>query len=167
MVLFTSWVNKQIIQLGGDKWKICINCIHKSLQWGGSTTKNKWHSANFKWSRQKATILGWSSGCTGCQYPLLRYSCAIPLFHAVGAYELPNWWDPDFMKFLENHRQLFQNIPGKTNLAEHFIPTEGNPIKIPPYRISANYWAEFEHQISSMLEQGIIRVRDGTLHICA
>ena len=28
-------------------------------------------------------------------------SCAIPLFHAVDAYEIPNCQDPDFMKFLE------------------------------------------------------------------
>ena len=85
-------------------------------------------------------------------------SCAIPLFHAVDAYEIPNCQDPDFMKVLEKHRQLFQNMPGKTNVAEHFIPTEGNPVKIPPRRIPANYRAEVDHQISSMLQLGIIRV---------
>ena len=84
-------------------------------------------------------------------------SCTVPL-HAVDAYEIPNCQDPDFMKVLEKHRQLYQNMPGKTNVAEHFIPTEGNPVKIPPRRIPANYQAEVEHQISSMLQQGIIRV---------
>jgi len=48
-------------------------------------------------------------------------------------------------------------MPGKTNVAEHFIPTEGNPVKIPPCRIPANYRAEVENQVSTMLKQGIIR----------
>ena len=43
-----------------------------------------------------------------------------------------------------------------TTVAQHFIPTSGNPIKVPPRRIPANYRAEAEEQLTTMLERGII-----------
>ena len=72
---------------------------------------------------------------------------------------MPQCQDPDLTVLLEKHRELFRNTPGKTNVTEHFIPTVGNPVKIPPRRIPANYRALVECQISSMLQQGIIEVR--------
>ena len=45
-----------------------------------------------------------------------------------------------------------------TNATEYFIPTTGNPIKIPPRRIPVNYRAEVEQQLTTMLQQGIIKV---------
>jgi len=36
------------------------------------------------------------------------------------------------------HQDLFRNIPDKTSVAEHFIPTDGNTVKI-LCRILANY----------------------------
>ena len=84
--------------------------------------------------------------------------CAVPLFNAATKYEMPDSQDPDFKVILEKHKELFCNIPGKTTATEHYIPTTGNPVKIPPRRIPANYRAEVEQQISSMLQQGIIEV---------
>ena len=78
--------------------------------------------------------------------------CAVPLFDAVSTYDMPQCQDPDLAALLEKHRELFCNSPGKTGVTENFIPTAGNPVKIPPHRIPANYRAEVEHQISSMLQ---------------
>ena len=63
-----------------------------------------------------------------------------------------------FSTLLGTYKHLFQTIPGKTNATEHFIPTNGNPIKIPPHRIPVNYRAEVEQQLTTMLQQGIIDV---------
>ena len=38
----------------------------------------------------------------------------------------------------------------------NFIPTTGNPVRVPPRRIPAHYSKEVEKQIQTMLEQGII-----------
>ena len=64
---------------------------------------------------------------------------------------------PFFASLLENHKQLFKTSPGRTTVAhsEHFIPTTGNPVKIPPRRVPGNYHAEVQ-QINTMLQQGII-----------
>ena len=48
-------------------------------------------------------------------------------------------------------------MPGHTELAEHFIPTTGTPVKVPPHRIPANCRAEVEEQIQTMLKEGIIK----------
>ena len=85
-------------------------------------------------------------------------NCAVPLFSTETTYDMPRSQDSDFTALLETHRKLFCDTPGKTNLTEHFIPTVGNPVKVPPRRIPANYRAEIEQQISSMLQQGIIEV---------
>ena len=84
--------------------------------------------------------------------------CAVPLFNATTMYDIPDSKDSDFRAILEKHKELFCNIPGKSTVAEHYIPTMGSPVKIPPRRIPANYRAEVEQQISSMLQQRIIEV---------
>ena len=78
--------------------------------------------------------------------------CAVPLFNTAIKYEMPDSQDPDFKAILEKHKELFCNIPGKTTATEHYIPTTGNPVKIPPRRIPANCRAEVEQPISSMLQ---------------
>ena len=46
--------------------------------------------------------------------------------------------------------------PGSTTVAERFIPTSGTPVRIPPWRIPANYRLVVEKQIQTMLKEGII-----------
>ena len=46
--------------------------------------------------------------------------------------------------------------PGSTTVAQHFIPTSGTPVRVPPHRIPANYHLEVEKQIQTMLKEGII-----------
>ena len=57
---------------------------------------------------------------------------------------------------LDRYKSSFATTPGNINLAEHFIPTVGTPVKIPPRRIPANFRAEVEQQIRTMLSEGII-----------
>ena len=63
--------------------------------------------------------------------------CAVPLFNATTKYEMPDSQDPEVI--LEKYKELFCNMLGKTTATEHYIPTTGNPVKIPPRRIQANY----------------------------
>ena len=69
---------------------------------------------------------------------------AVPTYHIAPDYDLPQSHNALFSTLLETYKHLFQTIPGKTNATEHFIPTTGNPIKIPPRRIPVNYRAEVE-----------------------
>ena len=45
---------------------------------------------------------------------------------------------------------------GIAQLAEHFIPNTGTPIKVPSRQIIASYYTEVEIQIHFMLQEGII-----------
>lgn len=53
-------------------------------------------------------------------------------------------------------KDLLRTSPGHTNLGEHFIPTSGPHVKVPPQRIPANYQSEVEKQFQAMLEEGIL-----------
>ena len=82
---------------------------------------------------------------------------AIPQFGATPLqFEFPECSTSFFSPILEKYRDLFHTLPGHTNLAEHFIPTAATPVKVPPGRIPANYCAEVEQQMQTMLEEGII-----------
>ena len=75
---------------------------------------------------------------------------------------------------------MFWTSPGRTTVAEHFIPTTGAPVKIPPHRIPANYRLDVEKQIQTTLKEGIIeecsslwlapvvfvRMKTGDIRIC-
>ena len=60
------------------------------------------------------------------------------------------------MPIVEKYRELFRNCPGRTDVGEHHIPTTGNPVRVPPRRIPAQYREEVEAQIKDMLDKGII-----------
>ena len=85
-------------------------------------------------------------------------SCAIPLFGkaTVPAFDVPKCTNKLLLAVLEQHKDLFSTVPGHTELAEHFIPTTGTPVKVPPRRIPAHCRAEVEEQIQTMLKEGII-----------
>ena len=85
-------------------------------------------------------------------------SCAIPLFGkaTVPAFDVPKCTNKLLLAVLEQHKDLFSTVPGHTELAEHFIPTTGTPVKVPPHRIPAHCRAEVEEQIQTMLKEGII-----------
>ena len=82
--------------------------------------------------------------------------CAIPTFGESSHYDMPSGTRARFSSVLNEYRELFCDVPGQTNMAEHFIPTTGSPIKIPPRRIPANYRVEVEEQLQQMLATGII-----------
>ena len=83
-------------------------------------------------------------------------NCAVPLFGEKPLqYDIPVCNASAFAPLI-NHKYLFRTCPGKTTMAEHFIPTTGTPVKIPPRRIPANYHTKVEHQIQTMLQEGII-----------
>ena len=86
-------------------------------------------------------------------------NCAIPLFGKATppVFDIPTCTDTLLLAVLEQHKKLFSTTPGHTKLAEHFIPTTGMPVKVPPRRIPANYRAEIEEQIQAMLKEGIIK----------
>ena len=76
--------------------------------------------------------------------------CAVPLF------DMPVCAIPTFLPILNDYRSLFRTSPRRKTMAEHFIPTTGTPVKMPPRRNPANYCAEVESQIQFMLQEGII-----------
>ena len=82
--------------------------------------------------------------------------CAIPTFGESSHYDMPSCTTARFSSVLDEYRELFCDAPGQTKMAEHFIPTTGSPIKIPPRRIPANYQVEVEDQLQQMLATGII-----------
>ena len=83
--------------------------------------------------------------------------CAIPLFGKKPLqYDIPLCNISTLAPLLDQYRNLFKTCPGSTNVAEHFIPTTGTPVKVPPRQIPANYRSEVESQIQMMLEEGVI-----------
>ena len=82
--------------------------------------------------------------------------CAIPWFNQEGVIELPHSLHPSLQQLLQQYQQLFRCSPGKTNLAQYYIPTQGSPVRVPPQRIPAHYKTQIQVQIQDMLNKGII-----------
>ena len=83
--------------------------------------------------------------------------CAIPLFGKKPLqYDIPLCNISTLAPLLDQYRNLFKTCAGSTNVAKHFIPTTGTPVKVPPCRIPANYCSEVESQIQMILEEGVI-----------
>ena len=72
--------------------------------------------------------------------------------------ELPACTLSGFTYLLEQYRTLFYTKPGYTEDTWHYIPTTGNPVKVPPRRIPAQYRTEVTQQLQTMLDEGIIKL---------
>ena len=81
--------------------------------------------------------------------------CAISWFNKEDGIELPHSTNTHLQQLLQ-YQQLFRCSPGKTSLAQHYIPTQGSPVHVPPQRIPAHYKTQIEAQIQDMLNKGII-----------
>ena len=82
--------------------------------------------------------------------------CAVPLFHRSPAIECQECEKVDFIDVIHEYCELFRTIPGTTQAALHYIPTEGTPVRVPPRRIPAHFRDDVNRQIKSMLDQEII-----------
>ena len=81
---------------------------------------------------------------------------AIPWFNKEDVIELPHSLNPNLQQLLQQYQQLFRCSPGKTSLAQHYIPTQGSPVRVLPRRIPAHYKTQIQAQIQDMLNKGII-----------
>ena len=84
--------------------------------------------------------------------------CAIPHFSTTTMldYDMPQCSADSLSLLLNKYKELFRSLPSCTTAAEHFIPTSGTPVKVPPRRVPANYRVEVKRQIEEMLAEGII-----------
>jgi len=85
-------------------------------------------------------------------------NCAICLFgkSSHACLDIHKCTNSLLLAVLEQHRNPFRQTPGQTQLAEHFIPTNGTPVKIPPQRIPVLFCTEIEEQIQAMMQDDII-----------
>ena len=82
--------------------------------------------------------------------------CAIPRFNQEGVIELSHSANTNLKPLLQQYQYLFRCSPGKTNLARHYIPTQGSPARVPPRRVLAHYKAQIDEQIQDTLNKRII-----------
>ena len=82
--------------------------------------------------------------------------CMVPKFKEPPHIDYPECTSPGLAEIVHEYKELFQSIPGSTDVAQHFIPTIGMPVKVPPHRIPARYRQEVESQLQNMLDRGII-----------
>ena len=73
--------------------------------------------------------------------------CCTPL----PPYEYPQCPNNGLKEIVGDYRSLFRTTPGATEIACHYIPTTGTPVRVPPRRIPAHYRQEVEKQIDKML----------------
>ena len=82
--------------------------------------------------------------------------CAVPMYDKPASIELPECSNVEFHNVVHKYEHLFRTTPGVTDIAFHYIPTIGHPVKVPPRRVPTHYRKEVEQLIHSMLEQDII-----------
>ena len=58
--------------------------------------------------------------------------CAVPNYHKTPNTELPECPESCLYSVVDKYRGPFCTTPGVTKVAYHFIPTTGNPVKVPP-----------------------------------
>eukprot|EP00731_Ephydatia_muelleri_P003131 Em0001g3131a len=106
---------------------------------------------------QKAKSTSHFAAATRSQDEDVVDECAVPKFgNLVASFELPECPRSELKTVVGKFKTLFRTLPGKTDYADHYIPTTGSPVRVPPRRIPEQYRSEVEEQIKSMLQQGII-----------
>ena len=58
--------------------------------------------------------------------------CAVPKYAEPPTVEKPQYSMPYLSPVIREYEHLFRTTPGCTEEAYHFIPTTGNPVRIPP-----------------------------------
>ena len=84
---------------------------------------------------------------------------AVPSFGEEVRLELPQCPNPRVAVTIRKFKHLFRTSPGATSVAYHYIPTVGSPVRVPPYRIPADYRAQVQKMIEKRLEEDIIEER--------
>ena len=82
--------------------------------------------------------------------------CAISDYKGSSNFDLPECTNPQLKHILEGYKEVFCTTPGMTDSTHHYIPTVGNPVRVPLRRVPAHYRSEVNQQIQTMLEEGII-----------
>ena len=65
--------------------------------------------------------------------------CMVPKFKEPPHIDHPECASPGLAEVVHEYKELFQSIPGSTDVAQHFIPTIGIPVKLPRHQIPACY----------------------------
>ena len=64
----------------------------------------------------------------------------------------------DLKKLKEKYKDVLKDVPGKTTLVQHDIPTgDAIPIRLPHYRLAHHSKEILREEIGSLLDQGIIK----------
>ena len=58
--------------------------------------------------------------------------CAIPDYKGSSNFDLPECTNPQLKHILEGYKEVFCITPGITDSTHHYIPTVGNPVRVPP-----------------------------------
>ena len=87
----------------------------------------------------------------------------------------------ELQELLRGYQDVFQNIPGRTNMTQHNIVSgSASPVKLPPYRLPYAYRDTVKQELEKMLASGIIepscsewsapivliKKKDGSLRLC-
>ena len=61
------------------------------------------------------------------------------------------------MELKENFKDIFQDVPGRTDVVTHDIPTgDAQPVRLPPYRLAHKSQDFLREEIKTLLQQEII-----------
>ena len=106
---------------------------------------------------QRAKSTSHFSAATKSQDEDVVDECAVPNFgNLMASFELPECPRSELRTVVGEFKTLFRTLPGKTDYADHYIPTTGSPVRVPSRRIPEQCRSKVEEQIKSMLQQGII-----------
>ena len=80
----------------------------------------------------------------------------VPSFQKSTSSQLLECPKTDILALVEEHQDLFQTNPCLTDLACHFIPTTGNPVRLQLQCVPAQYREDINRQLEKIVQLGII-----------